>query len=61
MQAEKDLDTVDSMHVEDISTDGLKDEAAHHAAAEEHSQTLWQALKEEPKSVLWSVAVSTAM
>lgn len=44
-----------------IEVAGQNNEQARHAANEEHSQGLWQALKREPKSVFWSVAVSTAM
>ncbi|KAI7227064.1 sugar transporter [Hortaea werneckii] len=35
--------------------------SAAEAAETEHSRTLWQALKAEPKAVMWSVAVSTAI
>lgn len=34
---------------------------AHDAAIAEHQQSLWQALKAEPKAVFWSVAVSSAV
>lgn len=49
------------MHVEEVHIDGMKHEAAHKAAAGEHAQTIRGALKAEPKAVLWSIAVSTAM
>lgn len=61
MDLEKEPEVGFPMHVEELSTDCANEEAAHNAAAGEHAQTIWQALKSEPKAVLWSVAVSTAM
>ena len=61
MESEKEFQFGSPIHVEEVSTNAVKDEAAHNAAAEEHAQTVWQALKSEPKAVLWSIAVSTAM
>ncbi|CAK1363638.1 General alpha-glucoside permease [Cercospora beticola] len=49
-----------AMHVESLE-DKQHVEVAQDAAAAEHSQTFWQAIKSEPKAVLWSVAVSTAI
>jgi SP family general alpha glucoside:H+ symporter-like MFS transporter len=51
-------------HIEDNSTEHEVNHdinAARDAAALEHTQTLWQALKAEPRAVFWSVAVSTAI
>ena len=50
-----------STHVEILNDKEHFLEAARDAAAAEHAQTLWQAIKEQPKTVLWSVAVSTAI
>ena len=61
MVLEKELEGGVPMHVEELSTGHDKNEAAHNAAAGEHTQTVWQALKSEPKAVVWSIAVSTAM
>jgi SP family general alpha glucoside:H+ symporter-like MFS transporter len=38
-----------------------QENATAHAALAEHEQSLWQALKAEPKAVFWSVAVSSAV
>ncbi|KAF2159407.1 hypothetical protein M409DRAFT_71071 [Zasmidium cellare ATCC 36951] len=61
MVLEKELEGGVPMHVEELSTGHDKNEAAHNAAAGEHTQTVWQALKSEPKAVVWSIAVSTAI
>lgn len=53
----------DAVHIEKGETGerSYSVAAAQHAADSERKQSLWQALKREPKSVFWSVAVSTAM
>lgn len=45
----------------DVSHDEVQAADAAEAAKTERDMGLWQALKAEPKAVLWSVAVSTAM
>ncbi|KAF2217804.1 hypothetical protein CERZMDRAFT_80476 [Cercospora zeae-maydis SCOH1-5] len=60
MLVDKKTSDSSSMHVENVD-DKTYIEIAQDAAAAEHSQTFWQAIKSEPKAVLWSVAVSTAI
>lgn len=48
-------------HVEEAYHGEKIDVVAHDAAIAEHQQSLWQALKAEPKAVFWSVAVSSAV
>ena len=48
-------------HVEHAYQGEKVDVVAHDAALAEHQQSLWQALKAEPKAVFWSVAVSSAV
>jgi len=48
-------------HVEHAYHGEKADIVAHDAAIAEHQQSLWQALKAEPKAVFWSVAVSSAV
>jgi SP family general alpha glucoside:H+ symporter-like MFS transporter len=48
-------------HVEHACHGWKADVIAQDAALAEHQQSLWQALKAEPKAVFWSVAVSSAV
>jgi SP family general alpha glucoside:H+ symporter-like MFS transporter len=48
-------------HVEHAYRGEKADVIAQDAALAEHQQSLWQALKAEPKAVFWSVAVSSAV
>lgn len=50
-----------SDHVEHVHHNEDNTEVAHVAAVAEHEQSLWQALKAEPKAVFWSIAVSMAV
>ena len=53
--------TETSDHVEHLNEKDESTEVAHVAAVAEHEQSIWQALKAEPKAVFWSVAVSMAV
>jgi SP family general alpha glucoside:H+ symporter-like MFS transporter len=57
---EKDQENA-TAHVEHAYQGEKVDAVAHDAALAEHQQSLWQALKAEPKAVFWSVAVSSAV
>lgn len=46
---------------DDASSEDRQDALAQLAALEEHKKTFWQALKDERRSVFWSVAVSSAV
>lgn len=48
-------------HVEHANEESESIEVAHVAAVAEQKQSLWQALKAEPKAVFWSIAVSMAV
>jgi SP family general alpha glucoside:H+ symporter-like MFS transporter len=48
-------------HVEHAYQGEKNDVVAQDTALAEHQQSLWQALKAEPKAVFWSVAVSSAV
>jgi SP family general alpha glucoside:H+ symporter-like MFS transporter len=51
----------EAAHVENAYQGEKVDVVAQDAALAEHQQSLWQALKAEPKAVFWSVAVSSAV
>jgi SP family general alpha glucoside:H+ symporter-like MFS transporter len=51
----------ETSHLEHAYQGEKIDDVAHDAALAEHQQSLWQALKAEPKAVFWSVAVSSAV
>lgn len=50
------IDQVEHAHEEKENVN-----VAHDAAVAEQKQSLWQALKAEPKAVFWSIAVSMAV
>lgn len=59
-QTELALEKSAAHHVEDTLGQGAIVEAKQ-AADEEHAQTLWQALRDNRKAVMWSVLVSMSI
>jgi SP family general alpha glucoside:H+ symporter-like MFS transporter len=51
---------VAAVHVEETLGHGAISEAKH-ASDDEHAQTLWQALRENRKAVLWSFGISLSI
>lgn len=59
-QTEITLEKAAANHVEDTLGHGAIVEAKQ-AADEEHARTLWQALRENRKAVMWSVLISLSI